>query len=251
MHPLAMLPRRDAIAKWLDGLLTIREAGRVDQVGREQGYASGSMLGEPLPVELMNTVEVDRSGPRDMLGDDAAVSAWLRAIGERSRPGLDGALVPAKLNDAAVRRIAPRLRELRDALRRLAAEATADPRPVATSTFRTRQDAVDALNALASTWPELSWPVGGAPTKVFQADGTPAQLAVAAIAHEAVELFASARRDQLRACLAPGCLRYFFKEHPRREWCSDACGNRVRVARHYQRRHPGGHRTGRDGRRRS
>jgi predicted RNA-binding Zn ribbon-like protein len=28
---------------------------------------------------------------------------------------------------------------------------------------------------------------------------------------------------------------YFVKTHPRREWCSVACGNRVRAARHYQR----------------
>jgi len=25
------------------------------------------------------------------------------------------------------------------------------------------------------------------------------------------------------------------KNHPRREWCSAACGNRVRAARHYRR----------------
>ena len=40
---------------------------------------------------------------------------------------------------------------------------------------------------------------------------------------------------QLRACHAPGCVLYFLKDHPRREWCSTACGNRARAARHYRR----------------
>ncbi|MGW9027726.1 CGNR zinc finger domain-containing protein [Streptomyces sp. NPDC055722] len=31
---------------------------------------------------------------------------------------------------------------------------------------------------------------------------------------------------------------FFIKNHARREWCSPACGNRVRVARHYRRPHP-------------
>ena len=37
-----------------------------------------------------------------------------------------------------------------------------------------------------------------------------------------------------RAVLA--CVQYFVKDHPRREWCSAACGNRARVARHYTKR---------------
>jgi predicted RNA-binding Zn ribbon-like protein len=37
------------------------------------------------------------------------------------------------------------------------------------------------------------------------------------------------------ACHAPGCVLYFLKTHPRREWCSVTCGNRVRAARHYER----------------
>ena len=40
-----------------------------------------------------------------------------------------------------------------------------------------------------------------------------------------------------RATHAPGCVLYFVQDHPRREWCSTACGNRARVARHYDRHH--------------
>ena len=33
--------------------------------------------------------------------------------------------------------------------------------------------------------------------------------------------------EQLRACEAPGCVLMFAKDHPRRTWCSAACGNRA------------------------
>ncbi|GAB3826311.1 CGNR zinc finger domain-containing protein [Dactylosporangium cerinum] len=82
-------------------------------------------------------------------------------------------------------------------------------------------------------------PVGG-PRRVVRTAHAPALAAVAAIAEEAVALFAGPDRLLLRACHAPGCVLYFVRNHPRREWCSDGCGNRARVARHYQRHHGSG-----------
>jgi predicted RNA-binding Zn ribbon-like protein len=35
--------------------------------------------------------------------------------------------------------------------------------------------------------------------------------------------------------LEPNCVLFFIKDHPRREWCSPGCGNRARVAHHYDR----------------
>jgi predicted RNA-binding Zn ribbon-like protein len=55
---------------------------------------------------------------------------------------------------------------------------------------------------------------------------------LADVAQQAVALLAD-DGDKLRACHAPGCVLYFVKSHPRREWCSVACGNRARAARHY------------------
>ena len=48
-------------------------------------------------------------------------------------------------------------------------------------------------------------------------------------------LFGGPDRLLIRSCPAPGCVLYFLREHPRREWCSTTCGNRVRAARHYDR----------------
>jgi predicted RNA-binding Zn ribbon-like protein len=188
---------------------------------------SATLLGEPLPVELINTARIGRDGMQDALVDDSAVAVWLDAVADR---------LPAEARtspDQAGPDVAARLRELRDALRRLAADVTDDPRSPAG--LPARQDAIDTINALASTWPELTWPADGEPAREWRAAGPPSGLAVSVIAHQAVELFAGAQRTQLRACLAPRCYRYFLKQHPRREWCSPVCGNRVRVSRHYRR----------------
>jgi predicted RNA-binding Zn ribbon-like protein len=173
------------------------------------------LLGEPLPVELMNTIWADRNGGYDALGTPAEVTGWLQATGH------DVADVPAD--------IASRLRELRDALRQLAADTTDDPRPRSSDL-----DALDILNracALAPSWSSLS-----ADGSVIRLSArTSAEQAISGIAEQAVALFSGERRSHLRACLAPGCVLYFVCANPRREWCSASCGNRARVARHYHR----------------
>jgi len=115
---------------------------------------------------------------------------------------------------------------------------TDDPRPPATAPGLTRPEAIATLNALGRTWPELVWPADGPPIRAHRPRGD-AGLAVELIVHQGIELLTGPGRDALRACLAPNCLLFFAKDHPRRQWCSPACGNRARVARHY-RRHRGG-----------
>jgi predicted RNA-binding Zn ribbon-like protein len=202
----------------------------------EQVPTSAPLLGEPLPVELMNTVTVDRGRTHDALDSDAGAAAWLRAVA--GRLGAEAEISADELDENVVRPMAGTLRTLRDALRRLAAEATEDPRPPATAPELVRPEAITTLNTLARAWPELVWPADGQPSRAYRGSGTPADLAVQLIAHQAVELFTGPDRDRLRPCLAPNCVLFFIKNHARREWCSPACGNRVRVARHYRRHHP-------------
>ncbi|NUT53020.1 MAG: hypothetical protein HOV94_37885 [Saccharothrix sp.] len=194
------------------------------------------LLGEPLPVELMNTVWADRDGVHDALRDRDGVKGWLHAVAARTdlmTPGDLDALTASDLD-----RLGHRLIGLRDALRRLAAEATEDPRPAAASDIRGLETAVTELNRAAGDtprWSALSWTPGQAPTRHRRTGGQAASAAVSAIAEDAIALFGQDTRHQLRACLAPGCVLYFLKNHPRREWCSAGCGNRARSARHYQR----------------
>jgi predicted RNA-binding Zn ribbon-like protein len=194
------------------------------------------LLNEPLPIELMNTIWADRTGVHDALRDPDGARSWLSAISPRldvMTP--DG---PATLNGADLDLSGPWLIDLRDALRRLAAEATADPRATAVSGARDLHAAVTALNEAAGAaprWSALTWSPGQEPARTIRASGPAACAALSAIAEEAIVLFCHDDRRCLRACLAPACVLYFVKNHPRREWCSPGCGNRARAARHYQR----------------
>jgi predicted RNA-binding Zn ribbon-like protein len=107
------------------------------------------------------------------------------------------------------------LTPLRDAIRELfdaAASSTAPP-----------PTAVALVNGLACA-PRLDWGSGGPAL----APETPA----AEAARTAVELVASGR---VHRCGNPRCV-HFFVAGTRREYCSDACANRARVARHAARR---------------
>jgi predicted RNA-binding Zn ribbon-like protein len=109
-------------------------------------------------------------------------------------------------------------------------------RPVWSSSPVELTDAVAVLNracASAPAWSELAW--SATPTRTVNRAPDGPDGVLAQVAEEAVDLFTGPRRADLRACHGPGCVRYFLRDHPRCEWCSSGCGNRARVARHYQR----------------
>jgi len=211
------------------------------------------LLGEPLPVELMNTVWADRDGLHDELRDAAGLAAWLQAVAGRFAAGVTGGepgggggpgLAVVLPGGRPGRELAGQFRELRDALRGLAAAVTADPRARAAGTgtpdVTAAVRAVNAACARAPLWSRLTWAAPpGAPARTLRSAGTGPEAALSWIAEEAVLLFTSPDAGRLRACAGPGCVLYFVRAHPRREWCSAVCGNRARVARHYQRHRPG------------
>ena len=102
------------------------------------------LLGEPLPVELMNTVWADRDGLHDELRDAAGLAAWLQAVAGRFAAGAEGGgpgatgggpgLAVALPGGRPGRELAGQFRELRDGLRGLAAAVTGDPRARAAGT---------------------------------------------------------------------------------------------------------------------
>ena len=187
--------------------------------------------GEPLSVLFMNTLWADRDGVHDVLDHRSGLTGWLGAVATRLPVGAQPRRVQAE--DAAT------FRQLRDALRRLAAERTADPRPGAVnpSIPAVVAEAARVLNnalALAPAIARLSWPDGEL-TSAAPTGASPAVAALSAIAADGAAQLSREHLDRLRACLAPGCVLYFVQDHPRREWCSTACGNRARAARHYAR----------------
>jgi predicted RNA-binding Zn ribbon-like protein len=186
--------------------------------------------GEPVPVRLMNTIWADRRGVHDALVDVYDLRSWLAAVGESpTYPPAGGRLSQADV-DA--------FRALRDALRALAAVVTEDTR-AATITGVDVEKAVanvnDAVTA-GTTWPQLRLRRGRLEQR-SAGTATSAMRSLSAVAAEAIELLTGKDRVRLRACYAPGCVLYFVQKHARREWCSTACGNRERAARHYRRHH--------------
>ncbi len=183
---------------------------------------------EPVPVRLMNTIWADRHGVHDALATRADLSAWLEAVA----PGADGRPWRATRADL------DRARALRDALRTLAGVVCGDRRPRAPA----RSDpaaAVAAVNTAAANAspPALAWSEDHLERAASARRLVPVA-ALADVAAEAIELLTGDGPAPLLACNAPGCVLYFVRDHPRREWCSIGCGNRVRAARHY-RRHRG------------
>ncbi|MFK4038479.1 CGNR zinc finger domain-containing protein [Nonomuraea wenchangensis] len=185
--------------------------------------ASGGapLLGEPPPIELANTSYAARGRPKDGLQSTEHLAAWLRDM--RSR-------LAVPLTDADLGEVSDgdlhTAREVRDAVRALAVATVAghDPDPAA----------VAALNGHARRtprWHELR--TTPEPHLTVCTAGRPVAAAIAALAEEAVVLFAGPLRHELRACHGPGCVLHFVRDTTRREWCSAGCGNRARAARHY------------------
>jgi predicted RNA-binding Zn ribbon-like protein len=179
--------------------------------------------GEPLPVRLMSTLWADRYAVHDALAGASDLGAWLVQTGllERAAPST------AQAESA---------RHLRDALRRLAAQVTDDARDRAISPLDLSA-AVATINETIAAAPEterLRVATTGLVRDVVE-EAAPVTAALGGVARQGLALVTD-DPTPLRACHAPGCVLYFVKDHPRREWCSLACGNRARAARHYARR---------------
>ena len=184
---------------------------------------------EPLPVRFMNTIWADTGGVHDVLDSPAMLRAWTAAA---------EACADEDLSDPTADEFADALL-LRDALRRLAALTTEDSRAAALSPIDL-EPAVAAVNAAVAGLPRPHLVLHDGRLETEQlADSSAIRVALASIARAALEILTGPMATRLRACYAPGCVLYFIKAHPRREWCSDACGNRVRAARHYQRNRAG------------
>lgn len=177
---------------------------------------------EPVPVRLMSTIWADTDGLHDDLAAPRDLDAWLDAVRVDRR------------GRAATRDELDRARKLRDAVRRLAAHVTADDRPAAASAIDDAAVAIEAVNSVAALRPAARLAMSGDVLSLGrEAVDSAVTTGLAGVAAEAQHLLGE-KGDTLRACHAPGCVLYFVKTHPRRAWCSVACGNRARAARHYQ-----------------
>ena len=180
----------------------------------------GPLRHEPLAVELHNTLYAVAREPFDGLETVDGLKAWLAGIRDR---------LPAAARDADPSRRAAFI-DLRAAVR--------DALHAAIDHGAVPRGALDVLNAAAAAAPASVRAVvdnRGRPRAELDYHGADAtEIALATLAADAIGLITGPAAEQLRACEAPGCVLMFAKDHPRRTWCSAACGNRARQARHYE-----------------
>ena len=188
-----------------------------DTVRQVDDAYPGPLRGAPLSVELHNTLYAVGGRPVDGLADADGLRRWLSAI-EAQLP------LPATAVDTGRHGDFLRLRDVtRDAL-----DAVAAGRAQSSAT-------TDALNALSAAAPRFRVLEHDGAARWCFASADPTDVVIAVLASEAIDVVGGPQAADLRACGAPGCVLMFLKDHPRREWCSAACGNRARQARHYAR----------------
>lgn len=179
--------------------------------------AAGFLLGgEPLALDLANTLITATEPPTDLLEPAERLGAFWALQDER---------LPAGWSVPGVEEV----RALREAVKALVSARLAGEAMPAAALARVNQVAAAAAVSprLGAGWErEEAWraPDGGA-------------LALAAVAGSAIALLSSEQASRLRRCANhEGCSLVFVATDERRKWCApNLCGNRTRVARHYQR----------------
>jgi predicted RNA-binding Zn ribbon-like protein len=132
--------------------------------------------------------------------------------------------------DTALRLV--EFRALREAVTDLL-EAVVEGRPAPPDAVRR----VNELSAAVPTWLCLDATDPRRPvSRRSTASAGRASQILAAVATSTIALVGGNDRERLRRCPAPGCGRFFLAGRRAAVWCSAACGNRVRVARHHARR---------------
>lgn len=177
--------------------------------------------GRGLAVDLANTVIFGSDQEIDLLSSPAELRHWLEVEG----PWLGTA--PPEV----VLRLAD-FRDLRDMIRALLA-ASVGGRAIPPDAV----EAVNAASAAAPVYPSIDAADPLAPVAVDTTmSGSRTAGILARIARSAIAIAGGPDRMRLRVCGAPRCGRFYRASRAGTIWCSDACGNRARVARYHERR---------------
>lgn len=179
------------------------------------------LLGEPLLVELANTVYVDPLDTIDVFEHRAWISAWF------SQAACARELVlPARMTEEQ----ANELRRLRDAVRAVLTAADGDG--------QVPSESVDAINDMvrrSSAAVVIDWRPGDRPRAVVETSGGSFGLLLAHLAARCVEFATGPDLTQVRRCGRPDCHLFFQQRHHRRRYCNSRCANADRQSRYYQR----------------
>lgn len=158
-------------------------------------------------IALANTTYAVRGKPRDGLTTPAELATLLATE-------IDDDLTPTAEDLTAAR-------ALRDAFRSATMAVAGGVMPDAADLA-----VINATTAASRQARELGPKLTTRVTRI----GPPVTAALAGIAENAITLLTE---GHVRMCGRPECVLLFVKDHPRREWCSKGCGDKVRAARHY------------------
>ena len=173
-------------------------------------------------LDVANTVAVDKGVELDLLHPAGDYQRWAQAAARSPELRPDEA--------AAIAAARPRVLALREHIRAvLHATAAGQPLPGA---------AVAALNTASRGAPQ--WPELGDDRQIAQhALGDAVQRLLARYARSTMEIAAGGSAE-LRVCGAPSCGMFYRPRRRQQRWCSEPCGTRARVARHYRAHHKAG-----------
>lgn len=179
---------------------------------------------EHVSIDLVNSRTTRPGGKTaDALETPEQATAWLIA---RDLAGPGAALEAYCRN---------RLAALREALAEVFSARASGARP--------SRDALERINAAITASPQSALLQYATGTGFFRATEHPAtqlvEHAMSIVADDAATLLAGDDGSLLAQCAADPCTRFFLRTHARRQWCSTRCGDRVRAARAYARKHPG------------
>ena len=164
----------------------------------------------PLAVDLADTVRVVSSEPIDLLTDEDALAIW---VGIEAKRYASAEAARGRLHE---------VRSLRDAVRGVLL-AQADGTPIPTRDL----ELINHASERCPSYPKLS---ESGIREAVELNDDPFQVFAAEVARSLIETMEGG--PSVSVCRAPSCGMFFVPTDRRQRWCSPACGNRARVARH-------------------
>lgn len=188
-----------------------------------RAQAAGFVVaGEPLAVDLADTLITVREPPVDLLADEEANRVWWGLQQDRLPGGPPPPLEPTVELRQAIRHIL-------DA--RLVEEVPDEAAVACVNTAAAIAPSTRSLVHTSSGWAAII-------TRHAPAD-RPYRLALAAVAESLIDVLTGPTQERLRRCQNRACSMLFVASDARRKFCTqNICANRTRVARHYQRHRP-------------
>lgn len=199
--------------------------------GRAQLRQPFLFVGNHPCLDFINTQMIVRGNPTDLLGGCEDLVAWL--VHAHMVDKVQAAVVMTQWGHEDQEQLFEQGITFRRTLRDMAARIVARksiPEPAIVS--------INKILSRCPGYPQLVRKKGGY-ARQFQSQAAQKDGLLAPLAEAASDLLCSGKWSLVKKCGNPACILYFYdttKNHAR-NWCSmQLCGNRKKVAAHYQRK---------------